>query len=130
MGSGAQERERAAFSQRLAFALAAIGWKKLSPTEIAVDFNRRTGSNPITSHAVRKWITGGAIPVQERLSVLAAWLQVEPEWLRYGNNSEWQDLTPTQSPDVLLLADLARLDAASKRLVFEMINILLRTSRK
>ena len=46
----------------------------------------RSGNDdkPVTTYGVRKWLTGESIPSQDKLVVLAAWLGVSPEWLRYG----------------------------------------------
>ncbi|WP_232823838.1 helix-turn-helix transcriptional regulator [Salinicola sp. CPA57] len=42
---------------------------------------------PITFQAVRRWLRGDSIPSQDKLQVLAGWLGVEPQFLRYGQQS-------------------------------------------
>lgn len=34
--------------------------------------------------AVRRWLQGEVIPTQDRLQVLAEWLDVDAHWLRFG----------------------------------------------
>jgi hypothetical protein len=55
-----------------------------SPTLVAHEFNQRYWGKSITPHAARRWLLGVSIPMQDKLKVLADWLQVSPEELRYG----------------------------------------------
>jgi hypothetical protein len=51
---------------------------------------------PISSHAARKWLIGEAIPTQDRIQVLAVWLNVSPSWLGFGEelgDTKMKDLT-------------------------------------
>lgn len=77
-------REREAFARRLKEALARIGDDGTSPTRLAREFNRRYAGAAITLHAARKWLNGEAFPAQDKLLVLANWLGVGAEWLRFG----------------------------------------------
>jgi hypothetical protein len=77
-------KERDAFSRRLKEALARVGDDGSSPTRLAREFNRRTPGAPVTLHATRKWLSGEAVPVQDKLRVLASWLGVGADWLRFG----------------------------------------------
>ena len=38
----------------------------------------------ITVHTARNWLLGNALPTQDKLEVLAEWLQVGPDELRFG----------------------------------------------
>lgn len=76
--------ERETFCARLRGQLNLSGYPDNSPTWLAREFNRRYAGNPVTAHGVRKWLQGDAIPSQDKLRVLASWLAVSPEWLRYG----------------------------------------------
>ena len=38
----------------------------------------------ITSHTARNWLLGKSSPTQDKLRVLADWLHVSPDELRYG----------------------------------------------
>ena len=81
-------KEREAFARRLREALGRIGDDGGSPTRLAREFNRRYPGAPVTLHAARKWLNGEALPAQDKLRVLAAWLEVAPEWLRYGDEGD------------------------------------------
>src|SRR5690606_10670485 len=83
--SSAQDRD--AFSHRLRLSLDRAGWKAIGATGLAREFNRRSGSHPVTAHATRKWLQGEAIPAQGRLQELARWLGVPPQWLRFGDEA-------------------------------------------
>ncbi|MDP2805806.1 MAG: hypothetical protein Q8O24_07665 [Gallionellaceae bacterium] len=76
--------EKAAFSQRLVKALKDAQIESTSPTLFSREFNRRYKGKPISAHAARKWLTGESIPAQEKLQLLAVWLGVSTEWLRFG----------------------------------------------
>ena len=91
--------ETQAFAERLRRALDAAGVRP-SPTVVANEFNLRYWGRSITPHTARNWLLGQAFPTQDKLVVLAEWLQVSPDELRFG-----------QSSSALRLADAdARLD--------------------
>lgn len=79
--------EKAAFTQRLSKALKDARIESGSPTAFAREFNRRYDGRPISVHAARKWLTGESIPTQDKLRLLAAWLGVSTEWLRFGEKT-------------------------------------------
>lgn len=80
--------EREAFSQRLREALRRVGDDGSSPTRLAREFNRRYPGRPITLHAARKWLHGDALPAQDKVRVLAEWLGMSAEWLRFGDGGK------------------------------------------
>ena len=57
---------------------------RLSASHIASEFNLRYWGTSVSSHAVRNWLIGASIPKQDKLEVLAEWLQVKPEALLFG----------------------------------------------
>lgn len=73
-----------AFGKRLRAVLEKAGIDARKPVLVTREFNRRFLDKPVTTYGVRKWLTGESIPSQDKLVVLAAWLGVSPEWLRYG----------------------------------------------
>ncbi|MEY4077149.1 MAG: hypothetical protein RIQ69_1519 [Pseudomonadota bacterium] len=75
--------ETQAFAQRLRLALEVSG-VRASPTVVANEFNLRYWGRSITPHTARNWLLGTAIPTQDKLRVLADWLQVSPDALRFG----------------------------------------------
>ena len=78
--------ETLAFADRLRRALEAAGVRP-SPTVVANEFNLRYWGRSITPHTARNWLLGQALPTQDKLVVLAEWLQVSPDELRFGKAS-------------------------------------------
>jgi transcriptional regulator with XRE-family HTH domain len=127
--------ERESFSERLQQALKNAHYSPDSPTRLAREFNIRFGGRPITVHAARKWLVGEAIPTQDKLRMIAQWLGVPAEWLRFGgdgqpDDAEGQDkgeASPRfESSDVKLIADLQRLDEHHREIAREFIRMLVR----
>ena len=124
--------ERKAFSDRLKAALA-NAHQDASPTRLSRNFNVHSNSN-ITVHAARKWLVGEAIPTQEKLRMIAQWLGVPADWLRFGGaehagaNGEGGSAAGArfESADVKLIADLQRLDEHHRQLAREFIRMLVR----
>jgi transcriptional regulator with XRE-family HTH domain len=77
--------ETEAFATRLKQALECVG-VRISPTVVANEFNLRHWGRSITPHTARNWLLGKAIPTQDKLRVLADWLQVSPDELRFGRS--------------------------------------------
>lgn len=88
MSNASKSIENQAFADRLRLALKGIGIRP-SPTLLANEFNLRYWGNSITSHTARNWLLGKSIPMQDKLRVLAEWLHVSADELRFGT------LTPT-----------------------------------
>jgi len=78
--------EKADFGTRLCKALEEQG-VPLRPSVLEREFNRRYWGRPVTLQAVRRWMRGEAIPAQDKLQVLAEWLKVEPQMLRFGEGA-------------------------------------------
>jgi transcriptional regulator with XRE-family HTH domain len=127
--------ERENFSERLQQALKNAHYSPDSPTRLAREFNIRFDGRPITVHAARKWLVGEAIPTQEKLRMIAQWLGVPAEWLRFGGSdghalqSDAPHAVPRfESADVKLIADLQRLDEHHRQLAREFIRMLVRAN--
>ncbi|MBC7454590.1 MAG: hypothetical protein H7335_12950 [Massilia sp.] len=128
--------ERESFSVRLQEALKNAHYAPDSPTRLAREFNIRFDGRPITVHAARKWLMGEAIPTQEKLRMIAQWLGVAADWLRFGGVDSG---APTgeaatgsaprfESADVKLIADLQHLDEHHREIAREFIRMLVRVS--
>ena len=76
--------EKEEFSNRLRDAMTRAGYA-LRPVVLEREFNTRYWGSSVTLQAVRRWLRGEAIPSQEKLQVLAEWLKVEPQVLRFGD---------------------------------------------
>jgi hypothetical protein len=128
--------EREAFSQRLAKALKEAKVDVGSPTVFAREFNRRYTGKPISTHAARKWLMGESIPMQDKLRLLAAWLGISAEWLRFGEgwNAGKQvaqsDGASYNSPDIELIGNINKLNTEHKQVVREIVLTLLRLEKK
>lgn len=81
----ASQAERSAFSGRLVELLRHAGRGHISATVLARAFNAQHQGQAVTTHAVRKWLLGQALPTQDKLRTLARMFSVEPHWLRYGS---------------------------------------------
>jgi transcriptional regulator with XRE-family HTH domain len=117
-------------------ALQAAQYSDSSPTQLAREFNLRFPGQPISLHAARKWLRGEAIPTQEKLRILARWLGVTAEWLRYdGANSQSGPVPTTGSSaigvpsDLRLLEEMQLLDDEGQRIARELIRLLIRMGR-
>ena len=78
------EKIRQQFSERLKKEFVRAGLPVSSPTQIANEFNRRYPLYKVAAQTMRKWLFADAIPTQARLLALADWLEVSPQWLRFG----------------------------------------------
>jgi hypothetical protein len=76
--------EKAEFAERLREAMARAGYE-LRPVVLEREFNMRYWGRSITLQAARRWLRGEAIPAQDKMQVLAEWLKIEPEVLRFGD---------------------------------------------
>lgn len=97
--------ETEAFAQRLRRALESNA-VRVSPTVVSNEFNLRYWGRSITSHTARNWLLGKAIPTQDKLRVLADWLQVSPDELRFGRVASLPNSPESDpSPNVLDMVD-------------------------
>lgn len=76
--------EKTEFAQRLREAMTQAGYA-VRPVVLEREFNTRYWGRSVTLQGVRRWLRGEAIPSQDKLQVLAEWLGVEPEVLRFGH---------------------------------------------
>ncbi|MDR0737054.1 MAG: hypothetical protein LBF51_09555 [Zoogloeaceae bacterium] len=74
------------FSARLKEAMKEAGYPA-RPIVLEREFNLRYWGNPVSVQAVTRWLKGEAIPAQDKLQLLAEWLQVEPQVLRFGGDA-------------------------------------------
>ena len=77
------EKSNTKFAKRLHDAMVAAGYEA-KPAVLEREFNLRYWGKPMTLHGVRKWLLGESLPKQEKVLVLAEWLQIPPQELRYG----------------------------------------------
>lgn len=115
--------ENNAFTQRLFLALTTIGYEVTNISGITREINKLFGEKSITSHAVRKWLTGQSIPIHSRLIRLADWLGVSPAWLRFGEGQMYQSEIESVivSEDKSFALIFAKIKSLSKE-EFEMVS--------
>ncbi|UUM29043.1 hypothetical protein NQU59_08180 [Acinetobacter colistiniresistens] len=128
-----ETNEKQAFSLRLKEALSNHPWAKTSPTWLAREFNLRYSGKSVSVQTANNWLLGLAIPSQDKLQLLAAWLEVSSQWLRFGDASvEISHPETVHSGIQLTQIDLpekfAQLSPKQKQLVYELINALLDTN--
>lgn len=71
------------FAQRLRDAMVSAGLEP-RPGVLLNQFNINYWGRSVTFQAVSRWLRGEAIPAQDKLLVLAGFLKIEPEVLRFG----------------------------------------------
>jgi len=126
-----KERER--FSRRLKEALAKVGAVNDSPAALAREFNRRYPGKPVSDYAARKWLLGEAIPGQDKLRVLAQWLGVTNDWLRFGEGTQpdaYVACGASPTLDYELMRDIAGLSNEHQTVVRELVAALRRAEGK
>ncbi|MES2016716.1 MAG: hypothetical protein V4484_09480 [Pseudomonadota bacterium] len=123
--------ERLNFSDRLKTALIACH-QPTSPSKFARAFNLRADGATVTIHGARKWLLGEAIPTQEKIHVLALWLNLNPAWLRYGDADNGRYLIEhAQAPELsveqlMLIHDVMSLPPAAQLIVRDLVDSFMR----
>lgn len=95
-------------------------------------YNLRAGGAVVTTHGARKWLMGEAVPTQEKIAILARWLNVSASWLLFGDAenglyelapSAWSNLSNEQ---LLLVRDVYALPLPAQRVVRDLVDSLMR----
>lgn len=124
--------EKAAFALRLRNSLKKVSAGVDTPAKLALQFSLRHSSEPITSQAAHKWLSGKAIPSKDKIATLAKWLNVSEHWLRFGA-PENTDSAPPQSRhasstsglsenDIIFVAVYRQLTDAQKQILQAVAN--------
>jgi len=122
--------EKSDFSKRLKLALRRSSEPVNGATELALRFNLRYNGEAVTAQTAHKWITGRAIPTNDKLATIAKWLNVDEHWLHYGpssKNTPAVDRQPSKpAPELIALAmKIQALQPHQRYLVEELVNQLL-----
>ncbi|MFZ6675570.1 transcriptional regulator [Undibacterium sp. Xuan67W] len=91
--------EKASFSKRLEIALRRSPEPVKGATELALRFNLRYQGEAISPQTAHKWLGGRAIPANDKLATIAAWLNVDEHWLHYGASPGAKKSTDVASVD-------------------------------
>ncbi|MEF9958284.1 MAG: hypothetical protein RR767_13960, partial [Acinetobacter sp.] len=78
------QTEKTKFSKRLKQALLDSN-HPISPTYLSNEFNNRYDGQAVSVQSANNWLLGKSIPNQDKLSILAIWLNVSNQWLRFGD---------------------------------------------
>lgn len=127
--------EKQSFSRRLRDSLKRVHGAASGPAAIARDFNLRYEGTPVSVQAVRKWMTGSALPSQDKVRALALWLDVSPHWLRYGESEAGartlrQDTGAYRADPAWVARQYDALNEAHKKMIAELVIALLRLENK
>lgn len=76
--------EKVEFSNRLRARLVGAGYQA-RPSVIEREFNLRWHGRSVSTQAAWSWLNAKSIPSQDKVQVLAEWLKVEPQVLRFGD---------------------------------------------
>lgn len=121
------ENVKAQFADRLRDAMRAAGYEP-RPVVLEREFNTRYWGKPMTLHGVRRWLRGETLPTQEKLLVLAEWLGVPPQQLRFGSEvtqrvqqrrARWDSGVGYQDRDIF--EAFLKLPVPQRRLIREVI---------
>lgn len=96
--------EKQKFSQRLKLALSDKN-HPISPTYLSNEFNNRYSGQSISVQSANNWLTGKAIPNQDKLTILSIWLDKSAQWLRFGEEL-YADNTINSNHSTTLPTDL------------------------
>lgn len=131
MDSLAALKERIGFADRLRKALE-TAQEPTSPTAFALAYNMRAIGAKVSVHGARKWLRGEAVPTQEKILVLARWLNVHAAWLRFGDagNAAFSLVTPGEenltSDQLALINDVISLSAPVQTVIRDIVDSFLR----
>ena len=118
--------EKQYFSERLKEALIENNIS-LKPSHLTRNYNLLAEGAPVTPHAARKWLVGEAIPTQEKILVLAKWLNVSAAWLRFGDADSSQygsDGGPNEFTESDIYREMMDLTKPSKKVVKDLVKSL------
>ncbi|MGB4912839.1 MAG: hypothetical protein WBO95_12085 [Candidatus Dechloromonas phosphoritropha] len=119
--------EKAEFAERLKQAMLAAGYEP-RPSVIEREFNQRYWGRSISFQAARQWLLGKAVPQQDKLQILADWLKIEPQILRFGGEAirsvqekkkRWEEAVT--GPEREVLEAFVNLPAPQKKVAREVI---------
>jgi len=119
-----QGEGREQFVARLTAALLSIGCAA-TPTRMAKEFNLRYPDQAVTVQAARRWMRGETFPIDTKLIALAAWLDVDPGWLRFGDTSAHPAPLFPDHIDDGLERDLSLLSPDERLILRKMVDLIL-----
>lgn len=122
------EKIRQQFSGRLKKEFVRAGLPVSSPTQIANEFNRQYPLHKVAAQTMRKWLFADAIPTQARLLALADWLDVSPEWLRFGMGVRKPPKSNETTPDEIAVQSEIIVVGQQQAVLVPVVELLMRLS--
>lgn len=128
------DKSKAEFARRLREAMQKAGYEP-RPSVLEREFNQRYWGKAVTLHGVRRWLRGETLPAQDKLLALAQWLGVEPQFLRFGDETvkavrehrkRWDEGIGYQEREIFEL--FLKLPVPSRKVAREVIVALARAS--
>jgi transcriptional regulator with XRE-family HTH domain len=109
-------QEKTDFSDRLWFALRKSTHSVKGATDLARYFNLQYAGKGIAVQTTHKWLTGRSIPTDDKIKILAAWLNVTKHWLHYGSppSAPARQKTKAQLPSLEVLSLAKKIKALSE----------------
>ena len=121
------QQQKKLFAERLTQALLE-GKHSISPTYLSKEFNNRYDGQPISVQSANNWLLGKAIPNQDKLAILALWLNVSNQWLRFGDTDKNNifNINSSDATDLDLFFKFRRLNNSQKRIIISLIDEFIR----
>ncbi|MCG2607730.1 hypothetical protein LZZ98_04090 [Acinetobacter sp. SM34] len=116
------QQEKKLFAERLKKALTEAK-HPISPTYLSNEFNHRYDGQAISVQSANNWLLGKAIPNQDKLAILAIWLNVSTQWLRFGDGDQTMlfNQEPSDSIDLDFYFKFKRLNNSQKKIIISLI---------
>jgi hypothetical protein len=127
--------EKIEFTKRLRAAMTQAGYVA-SPSVLEHEFNLRWPGKSISNQAAWGWLNNRSIPMQDKMQILAEWLKVEPEVLRFGESVRksvqlhkqlWESGVGFQERETL--TEFLALSAPNRKVVKEVIAAFTKAER-
>lgn len=117
------QTEKTKFSNRLKKALLDSN-HPISPTYLSNEFNNRYDGKAVSVQSANNWLLGKSIPNQDKLSILAIWLNVSNQWLRFGDtaSNEFLEYNSKENPDFDYFLKFRSLDTNKKNIIKSLID--------
>lgn len=117
------QTEKTKFSNRLKKALLDSN-HPISPTYLSNEFNNRYDGQAVSVQSANNWLLGKSIPNQDKLSILAIWLNVSNQWLRFGDtaSNEFLEYNSKENPDFDYFLKFRSLDTNKKNIIKSLID--------
>lgn len=120
------QEQKKLFAERLTKALMEAK-HPISPTYVSNEFNHRYDGKPISVQSANNWLLGKAIPNQDKLAILAIWLNVSTQWLRFGDGDQTILLNQdtSDSIDLDFYFKFRRLNNSQKKIIISLVDEIL-----